>query len=198
MSRWPKAEMASKKSPTDLLGNSAWNAIAFGVAVALNLLVLPFVVFRLGVATFGVAGLVTACAAPALAFSNALALSTTRELAQRLEPSERDYARRCFATAAMLALAAGGAIAILFSLAGPPLARLGFHLSGPSGDDLGLAFVLAGAGWLSQCLSAVFLALFTARQDYRRVASISIVSTVVATTSMLLLIPRWPLASTFL
>ena len=44
MSRWPKAEMASKKSPTDLLGNSAWNAIAFGVAVALNLVVLPFVV----------------------------------------------------------------------------------------------------------------------------------------------------------
>ena len=198
MSRWPKAEMASKKSPTDLLGNSAWNAIAFGVAVALNLVVLPFVVFRLGVAAFGVAGLVTACAAPALAFSNALALSTTRELAQRLEPSERDEARRCFATAAMLALAAGGVIAILFALAGPPLARLGFHLSGPSGDDLGLAFVLAGAGWLSQCLSAVFLALFTARQDYRRVASISIVSTVVATTSMLLLIPRWPLASTFL
>ena len=63
--------MASKKSPTDLLGNSAWNAIAFGVAVALNLVVLPFVVFRLGVAAFGVAGLVTACAAPALAFSNA-------------------------------------------------------------------------------------------------------------------------------
>jgi len=190
--------MALRKTPTDLLGNSAWNAVAFGVAVALNLVVLPFVVFRLGVAAFGVAGLVTACAAPALAFSNALAMSTTRELAQRLEPSERADARRLFATAAMLALAAGGAIAILFGSAGPPLARLGFHLSGPSGDDLGLAFVVAGAGWLCQCLSAVFLALFTARQDYRRIASISIISTVVATTSMLLFIPRWPLASTFL
>ena len=59
------------RTPTDLLGNSAWNAIAF--AVALNLVVLPFVVFRLGVVAFGVAGLVMACAAPALAFSNALA-----------------------------------------------------------------------------------------------------------------------------
>ena len=175
------ADMASRKSSTDVLGNSAWNAIAFAVAVALNLLVLPFVVFRLGVAAFGVAGLVTACVAPALAFSNALALSTTRELAQRLEPSERDDARRLFATAVMLALAAGGVIAILFGLAGAPLARLGFHLSGPSADDLGLAFALASAGWLCQCLSAVFLALFTARQDYRRVASISIISTVVAT-----------------
>ena len=102
------------------------------MAVALNLVILPFVVFRLGVAAFGVAGLVTACVAPALAFSNALALSTTRELAQRLGPSERDDARRFFATAAMLALAAGGVIAILVGLAGAPLARLGFHLSGPS------------------------------------------------------------------
>ncbi len=186
------------RTPTDLLGNSAWNAIAFAVAVVLNLVVLPFVVFRLGVAAFGVAGLVTACVAPALAFSNALALSTTRELAQRLGPSERDDARRLFATAAMLAFGAGGVIAILFGLAGAPLARLGFHLSGPSGDDLGLAFALASAGWLCQCLSAVFLALFTARQDYRRVASISIISTVVATASMLLFIPRWPQASTFL
>jgi hypothetical protein len=68
------ADTASRKSSTDVLGNSAWNAVAFAVAVALNLLVLPFVVFRLGVAAFGVAGLVTACVAPALAFSNALAL----------------------------------------------------------------------------------------------------------------------------
>ena len=195
---WPEADMAVKNGTTNLLGNSIWNAIAFVVAVALNLVILPFVVFRLGVAAFGVAGLVTACVAPALAFSNALALSTTRELALRLEPSERDAARRMFATAAMLALVAGGAIVILFGLAGAPLARLGFHLSGPSADDLGLAFALASAGWLCQCLSAVFLALFTARQDYRRVASISIVSTVVATSSMLLFIPRWPQASTFL
>ncbi|MBR1257965.1 oligosaccharide flippase family protein [Bradyrhizobium sp. AUGA SZCCT0240] len=190
--------MALRKPPTDLLGNSAWNAIAFAVAVALNLVVLPYVVFRLGVAAFGVAGLVTGCVAPALAFSNALAVSTTRELAQRLGPTERDDARCVFATAAMLAFVAGGVIAILFGLAGPPLARLGFHLSGPSGDDLGLAFALASAGWLCQCLSAVFLALFTARQDYRRVASISIISTAVATASMLLFIPRWPQASTFL
>ncbi|MFG3591848.1 oligosaccharide flippase family protein [Bradyrhizobium sp. RDI18] len=190
--------MALEKSPIDLLGNSAWNAIAFAAAVALNLLVLPFVVFRLGVAAFGVAGLVTACVAPALAFSNALTLSTTRELALRLEPAERDDARRLFATAVMLAFAAGGPIVVLFALAGAPLARLGFHLSGPPASDLELAFLLAGAGWLCQCLSAVILALFTARQDYRRVASISIVSTLVATGSMLLLIPRWPQASTFL
>src|SRR4051812_34202347 len=126
------AEPMVERKSDSLLGNSAWNVAAFLISVGLNLLILPFVVFRLGVAAFGVAGLVTACVAPALAFSNALALSTTRELALRLEPSERGDARCLFATAAMLALAAGGLIAALFSLAGAPIARLGFHLNGPS------------------------------------------------------------------
>ncbi|WP_249144352.1 lipopolysaccharide biosynthesis protein [Bradyrhizobium lablabi] len=190
--------MALRKAPPDLLGNSAWNAIAFVVAVVLNLAILPFVLVRLGLAAFGVAGLVTACIAPALVFSNTLAMSTTRELAQRLAPADRDDARQLFATAAMLAICAGGLIAVFLGLAGAPLARLWFHLSGPSSDDLELAFVLAGAGWLCQCISAVFLALFTARQDYRRIAAISIASTVVATASMLLVIPTAPRASAFL
>ena len=39
---------------------------------------------------------------------------------------------------------------------------------------------LAGAGWLCQCLFAVFQSLFTARQDYRRIAAISITGTSLA------------------
>ncbi|WP_439398227.1 oligosaccharide flippase family protein [Bradyrhizobium sp. PMVTL-01] len=172
--------------------------MAFLVAVVLNLAILPFVIVHLGLAAFGVAGLVTACIAPALVFSNALGLSTARELAQRLEPSDRDDARRLFATAVMLAIGAGGPISAFFLVAGAPLARLGFHLAGPAADDLGWAFVVAGIGWLCQCVSAVFIALFTARQDYRRIASVGIASTVVSTFSMLVLIPVWPHASTFL
>lgn len=190
--------MAEKTSSVHLLGNSAWNAAAFLVGVGLNLLILPFVVFRLGLAVFGVAGLVTACVAPALAFSNALAMSTTRELAQRLAPEARDDARRFFATALLLAVAIGGLIAMILALGGPPLARLAFHLNGSAANDLGLAFVFGAAGWFCQCLSVVVLALFTARQDYPRIASVGIVSTIVSTTSMLVLIPRWPQASTLL
>ncbi|MBR0741421.1 polysaccharide biosynthesis protein [Bradyrhizobium liaoningense] len=190
--------MALEKRPPDLLGNSAWNAIAFVVAVVLNLAILPFVIARLGLAAFGVASLVTACIAPALVFSNALGLSTARELALRLGPSDRDDARRLFATAIALATVAGGLITIFFGVAGAPLARLGFHLPGPAAHDLGLAFGLASAGWLCQCVSAVFVSLLTARQDYRRIALIGIASTVVSTLSMLLLIPAAPYASTFL
>src|SRR5580692_9390113 len=190
--------MAPIEGSSRLLGNSAWNASGFLVGVVLNLLILPFVLFRLGAAAFGVAGLVTACIAPALAFSNALALSTTRELAQRLAPGERDDARRFFATALLLAGAGGLPIAIVLSLAGPVLAHHVFHLRGEVTNDLALAFVFGSSGWLCQCISAVFLALFTARQDYARLALINVVITVVSTLSILVLIPRWPQASTFL
>src|ERR1700733_1591434 len=147
--------MAAGKSSAHLLGNSAWNASAFLVSVGLNLFVLPFVLFRLGASVFGVAGLVTACIAPALAFSSALALSTTRELAGRLAPSERSDARRFFATALLLAVAGGLAIALVLSLAGPLLARQVFHLDGAVANDLTLAFGFGAAGWFCQCVSAV-------------------------------------------
>ena len=190
--------MAEPNSSVRLVGNSAWNAAAFLIGVGLNLLILPFVVHRLGLAAFGVAGLVTACVAPGLAFSNALALSTVRELAQRLAPYERDDARRFFATALLLATGVGGLIVTILCLAGPPLARLAFHLSGKAADDLELAFAFGAGGWLCQCLSAVFLAPFTARQDYFRIASINIFSTIVMAVATLVFIPHWPQASTYL
>ncbi|QWG25909.1 oligosaccharide flippase family protein [Bradyrhizobium sediminis] len=192
------AEMAAQKSSSHLVGNSAWNASAFLVSVGLNLIILPFVLFRLGAGVFGVASLVAACIAPALAFSSALALSTTRELTQRLAASERDDARRFFATALFLAGAGGGAIAITLSLAGPPVASHLFGLEGAIANDLPFAFLFGSLGWLCQCVSMVFLALFTARQDYGRLAAITMATALVSTLSMLVLVPRWPQASTFL
>ena len=164
--------MAEPSSSYRLLGNSAWNAAAFLLGMGINLLILPFVISRLGLAAFGVASLVTACIAPAQAFSSSLALSTAREFAQRLAPDEREEARRFFAASLLLAIGVGGSIATILCLAGPPLARLLFHLGGEAADDLGLAFAFGAGGWWCQCLSAVFLALFTARQDYFRIASI--------------------------
>ena len=164
--------MAEPSSSYRLLGNSAWNVAAFLFGMGINLLILPFVIFRLGLGAFGVASLITACIAPAQAFSSTLALSTAREFAQRLEPDEREEARRFFAASLLLAIGVGGSIATFLCLAGPPLARLLFHLEGDAADDLRLAFAFGAGGWWCQCLSAVFLALFTARQDYFRIASI--------------------------
>src|SRR4029453_5380559 len=174
------------KGGSHLLGNSIWNASSFFVSVALNLLVLPFVLYRLGANAFGIASLVTACTAPALAFSNALALSTTREFAARLATEDREEAKQMFATALFVGIGAGLAIAAVLGLLAPPLAARVFHLEG-SGVDLTLAFLLGAGGWFCQCLSVVFVALFTARQDYSRVATTGVISVIVATIAIVVL-----------
>ena len=192
-------EMVEAKSANArLLGNSAWNASAFILGVGLNLVILPFVLYRLGSAVFGVAGLVSACIAPALAISNAISVSTTRELASRLGPGERGEARRFFSTSLALAGLAGVLVALLLALGGPPLAKQMFKLTGTEAAELSWAFVFGAGGWLFQCLSATFLALFAARQDYSRLALINIAVAATSTFSMLILIPSWPYASTFL
>ncbi|KRQ98356.1 lipopolysaccharide biosynthesis protein [Bradyrhizobium valentinum] len=190
--------MPAASTGSRLLGNSGWNAAAFLIGAGLNLLVLPFVVYRLGVAAFGMSGLVTACVAPGLIFSNALGLSASRELAQRLSAEQRNDARHFFASAMILALVIGGFIVSVLALAGPPLARLAFNFTGETARDLDLAFAFGSAGWFCQCLSAVLLSLFTARQDYARLSSITVFGTIVATVAILILIPIWPTASTFL
>jgi len=180
-----------------LLGNSAWNAVAFSLGVALNVLIIPFVISRLGIAAFGVAGLVTACVAPAQAFSSSLAVSTARELAQRLSPDDRKEARRFFAAASLLAVGVGGSIVAILCAAGPPVAEFLFQLSGELADDLGPAFAFGAMGWFCQCLSAVFLAPFTARQDFYRIASIAILGTIVMAVSTVAFVPLRPIASTY-
>jgi O-antigen/teichoic acid export membrane protein len=192
------AEISAAKGNSELLRNSAWNATAFLLGVGLNLLILPFILFKLGATVFGVAGLVTACIAPALTFSNTLALSTTRELARRLAPCQREDARHLFATALLLAGAGGVSIALALSLLGPLIALRAFHLEGRLAEDLPLAFAFGAGGWFCQCVSVVFVAVFTARQEYARVASASIVIVIVSISSMLALVPASPLASTFL
>lgn len=181
-----------------LVSNSSWNGLAFLVGVGLNLLILPFVVSRLGIAEFGFAGLIAACVAPAMIFSNALSQVTARELAQQLLPDPRNDARQVFATALFLAMAIGLSIVLLLLLVGPWLARRMFNLEAGHADHLMQGFAFGALGWLCQCLAGIFLALFTARQDYQRLARVNIGATMLATLLMLLLIPRWPLASTFL
>jgi O-antigen/teichoic acid export membrane protein len=186
------------KRGSRLLANSTWNAAAFLVGVGLNLLILPFVIRRLGVASFGIAGLVIACVAPALIFSSSLGLMITRELARRLAPEDLPAAKQLFATAMFCSLGVGIPIAALLALAGPVLARHAFHLGSDLGGDLLAAFHFGALGWLCQCVSGVFLALFVARQDYARLAMVNIAGTICSTLLTLVLIPRWPFASTFI
>jgi len=105
--------MAEPGTSHRLLGHSAWNAAAILLSAGSNLLILPVVLSQLGLAAFGIAGLVTACVTPGQAFGSSLARSTARELAHRLAPESREDARRFFAASLLLALGIGGSIAAI-------------------------------------------------------------------------------------
>lgn len=181
-----------------LLRNSAWNTAAFLFNAGLNLGILPFVLFKIGSAAFGVAGLVTACIVPALTFSQTIGQSTTRELALRLSLDQRGEARRFFAAALFLAAAGGLPVAILLATGGPQIAGHVFHLDGELARDLPPAFAFGAGGWLCQCVAAIFVAIFTARQHYARVAAITVAGVVVSAVSTLVFVPSVPKASTFI
>ena len=87
----------------------------------------------------------------------------------------------------------------MLSFAGPPLARHCVQ-SGRRDSERPHIGLCIRRGWVAVpvFLGGVLVALFTARQDYGRSASINVVGAVISTASMLALVPRWPQASTFL
>ena len=181
-----------------LVSNSTWNVLALTVNVGLNLLILPFVIGNLGIVEFGLAGLIIACVAPALIFSTVLSQMTARELAQHLALEDESEGRRVFATALFLVLTVGASIFLILVLVGPWIAHKLFNLSPNVVDHLVTGFAFIGCGWLCQCLSGVFLALFIARQQYSLLAQVNIGATIAATALMFILVPIWPSAVTYL
>lgn len=181
-----------------LVGNSSWNGLSFLVGAGLNLLILPFVISHLGISEFGLAALIVACVAPALIFSSAFTQIVTRELAQYQEQDRQDEARRVFATALFIALVIGTAIVLLQLLIGPWLTGQIFNLEPGQFNHIFLCFVFGIIGWFFQCISGLFLAILTARQEYGRVAKISICSALTSAFLLWLLIPMWPEAATYL
>jgi O-antigen/teichoic acid export membrane protein len=181
-----------------LVSNSAWNALAFLIGAGLNFTTLPFVISHVGVATFGLAGLVMACVAPAMVFSNTLAQMTTRELARALDDDQRSAARHFLGNALLTGALVGTLLVLLFVVVGPLLAERLFHLDSAAFVELQASFLFASAGWMCQCLAGVVLAMLIARQAYKRLAGVTIASAVVTASLIFVLVPIWPRASTFL
>lgn len=181
-----------------LIGNSTWNGLAFLIGVSLNLFSLPYVIAHIGISEFGVAGLILACVAPAMVFSNTLYQVLTRELAQSLSDHEVKTSQNIFSTACALALLVGGSLFALIIAAGPPLAASVFDMGSDDARDLLAAFAIGSAGWVFQCMSATFQAPFAARQDFKSLAKINIATTATSTLSIFVLIPMKPMASTYL
>jgi O-antigen/teichoic acid export membrane protein len=183
---------------TAVLGSSLWNFTAFLISAAVNLVTLPFVVAHLGITSFGIAGLVTACVAPSVVFGGTLIQMTTRELALTRAPDGHANATQLLGTALFLAGTGGLVIALALVALGPPFAKLIFNLQDVAEAELSASFLFAALAWASQLLAGLFFALFVARQNYRVSAVGTMTASIVTAVAIFSLVPIRPQPSTFL
>jgi O-antigen/teichoic acid export membrane protein len=148
-----------------LVTNTVWNYIGFGVNVASNLLLFPFVVAKMGDAAAGIWLLVGSVSGYMGLLQLGVAPSLTQFAAASIARSERDALNRSASTALAL-MSSLGCLALLALPAIPRLLDL-FHISAASRPDATIAFVLGIIGVPLQMPGQIFNALLSAgqRQD---------------------------------
>ncbi len=151
-------------------GNAVLNLLPFGLGFLLNLVVVAFVVRRIGVADFGLFGLFSTLLTPLTLANLGFGEATVKYVAEHTHHGDFVGAARYVRTTLALNLAVGVVGALLLVLAGPPLAVWLFHV--PPEGRAGAATVLRwlALAWLGNQTGAVFLAVGPAMQRYRLVA----------------------------
>ena len=79
-----------------LVCNSNWNFAAFAIVVLANFLTLPYVVHRIGMAQFGLGGLILAMLAPFMFVGTVIGQACVREIAPMLAERRTEAARQTF------------------------------------------------------------------------------------------------------
>ncbi len=169
-----------------LVSNSHWNFAAFAIVVVVNFVTLPYVVHRLGMAQFGLAGIVLAVLAPLMFVGAVVAQACVREIAPMLEARHFGAARHVLSAA--LALCAGASVPVLLALglAGPALiGRITGARDAVASADMGLVVVVAGFGWAMQQLFQVLQATIVSAQRFRALAGVNVVSALLSAACLL-------------
>ncbi len=172
-----------------LVTNSNWNFIAFVLVVAVNFLTLPIVVYRLGMAQFGLGGLVLAMLAPLMFVGVTIGQACVRELAPMLAEHSVEAARQMFSSALALCLCGCTIVFIVFGVGGSYLTQ--YFIGSVTGPPLHLqaACLTATLGWIAQQLLQVFQATITSTQKFRILAALNVVSAIAS--SSCLLVATW-------
>jgi len=172
-----------------LVSNSNWNFAAFAVAVMANFLTLPYVVHRLGMALFGLGGLVLAMLAPLMLVGTVIGQACVREVAPMLAEHRIVAARQMFSSALALCLCGCAMVFIVFGVGGPYLIQIFMGAEVGATLDLQAACLVATVGWVAQQLFLVFQSTIASTQQFRVLAALNAVS--VIASSLCLLVATW-------
>jgi O-antigen/teichoic acid export membrane protein len=158
--------------------NSKWNLIAFAVGVMSNLVLLPYVVGKIGIRQFGISGLLLSVATPLSLIGSILAQTVCQAIAS--SRAKKDYHATHDACATVSALAAYsisiGAIVLVILV--PLISRSVMAGDSPSTGSILVVTMALVIFWIALQASVIMQGVHVACMDYRRIAAVSTVSAV--------------------
>ena len=181
----PGAAPESRAAWGRLIRNSNWNFAAFGIVVAANFLTVPFVVHRLGMAQFGLAGLILAMLAPLMFIGTVLGQACVRELAPMMAANDVVAARHMFSSALVMCLVASLLVLLAFSLFGPVGLRNFSGVESAATHDLFLVVFVATLGWVAQQMFLVVQSTIVSAQHFQALAIANVASAVASAACVL-------------
>jgi len=164
-----------------LATHSAWNALSFAIALLAQLLVVPIVIRWIGLAEFGVAGIVLAIFAPFSVVGIVLGQALTRELAEKESRGDKGSANEIFRTAWIVCALISLGIAMLVAAFSPQW--LVFLVDGRSNLS-GLVLIFA-IGWLAKQLAFIYSGAMVGRRNFKMIAVVSLLSAFVTVLAVL-------------
>jgi O-antigen/teichoic acid export membrane protein len=180
-----------------VVANSRWNLAAFGFNLAAQFLTVPFVIDQIGLAAFGLSGLVLAVCAPFALVGTVLGQALTREMADAWAQDDARGAGRLANTAAWLCTAFCILGCPLLILLGPMVLEVLAH-SQQDSQEAWLLFAAAALGWAAQQFGFVFQGAAAARQQYALIARASAWSALLTVLAILAITAAHPTPAGYL
>ena len=165
------------------------------MTIAAQFVIVPIVIERIGLPAFGRAGLVLAVWAPLTVIGTVIGQAATREISAQLAGGSSGRSLQSAAVALCSAVSALSALAFVFF--GPYLLNW-LDASGESAASWRVDILALSLGWLMQQVLIVLQGVASARQDFKLVAQLSIVTAVTSLVCTLSLTSWWPSATGYL
>ncbi len=163
------------------LGNAVWNIVPFGWSSAIALLAIPFVINRLGVAEFGLFGIFALLLVPAGLANLGFGEATIKYASAHIQQGDFLEASRYVRTTLALNSIVGVAGGIVIWQLGPWMLHTWFNIPSSNESEIRACCRLIAVTWFFNQLSAVFMGIPVAFQDFRRVAKIQIIASTATT-----------------
>lgn len=151
--------------------NALWHISGFFVTTILGLVVTSLVVNKIGIAYFGLFGLITAILAPLSLANLGFGEATVKYVAQYVHEGDFKKAEQYISTTYFMNLIVGLAGAMLIAVFGRFIFTAFFHVGQEDLEVVKVCLYLVAAGWFCNQAAAVLVGIPAAFQKYHYVAT---------------------------